>query len=242
MSKEKEQFMLDETRPVHASEEGGDAIDEKKLLRKIDWHLIPGLTVLFLLSFLDRSNGSPSFSVPSPAFLSLLFSRECSHRGSRRRHTHECVPLQRPWSAHSLPPFNIKAGNQFLTTLTIYFIGYILFEIPSNIVLKLTTPRFWLPTLTLAWGIVCTLMGLTQSFTGFLVARFFLGVAEAGFFPGVMFYLSMWYKRNEQLYRISFFFTAATLAGAFGGLFVSCAPASPSISRSRSFRHLPSPK
>jgi MFS family permease len=224
------------------TEDGGGGIDEKKLLRKIDWHLVPGLAVLFLLSYLDRTNGSPSFSFPSLGFLSSPFSRKCSHRGSRRRHTHECVSLRCPWSARLSPPFKIQAGNQYLTTLTIYFIGYALFEIPSNVVLKLTTPRLWLPTLTLAWGIVCTLMGLTQSFTGFLVARFFLGVAEAGLLPGVIFYLSMWYKRNEQLYRISLFYSVAILAGAFGGLFVSCAHASPSISRSRSFRRLPSPK
>jgi MFS family permease len=106
--------------------------------------------------------------------------------------------------------------------LTIYYIGCILFEIPCNIVLKLTSPRFWLPTITLAWGVVCTLMGLTQSFSGLLVARFFLGVTECGFFPGVVFYLSMWYKRNEQNYRIALFFSAVSLAGAFGGLFVRC--------------------
>jgi len=62
MSEEKEQ--INEIGPVQASEEGSDVIDEKKLLRKIDWHLIPGLTVLFLLSFLDRSNGSSSLSFP----------------------------------------------------------------------------------------------------------------------------------------------------------------------------------
>ena len=88
--------------------------------------------------------------------------------------------------------------------------------------LKLTSPRFWLPTITLAWGIVCTLMGLTQSFSGLLVARFFLGVTECGLFPGIVFYLSMWYKRNEQHYRIALFFSAVSLAGAFGGLLVRC--------------------
>jgi len=121
-----------------------------------------------------------------------------------------------------------QAGNQYLTTLTIYFIGYVLFEVPCNIVLRLTTPRFWLPTLTLAWGIVCTLMGLTQSFAGLLTARFFLGVTESGFFPGVAFYLSMWYKRNERQYRIALLMSAVTLSGAFGGLFVSYPPASSS--------------
>jgi MFS family permease len=57
-----------------------------------------------------------------------------------------------------------------------------------------------------------------QNLSGFLVARFFLGVTESGLFPGVVFYLSMWYKRRERQYRISLFFSAASLAGAFGGI------------------------
>lgn len=102
--------------------------------------------------------------------------------------------------------------------LTIFFVAYVLFEIPCNIVLKRTTPRLWLPTLCFIWGVVATLLGVVQTATGFLVARFFLGVAESGLFPGVVFYLSMWYRRREQHFRISLFFSAASLAGAFGGI------------------------
>jgi MFS family permease len=72
--------------------------------------------------------------------------------------------------------------------------------------------------LTLAWGVVSTLQGVTQSLTGFLIVRFFLGVAESGLFPGVVYYFSMWYKRSERQYRIALFFSAASLAGAFGGI------------------------
>ena len=99
-----------------------------------------------------------------------------------------------------------------------YFIGYVLFEIPCNIVLKRTTPKFWLPTLTIVWGVVATLTGIVNSLAGFFVVRFFLGVSESGLFPGVVWYLSMWYKRRERQYRISLFFSAASLAGAFGGI------------------------
>ena len=70
----------------------------------------------------------------------------------------------------------------------------------------------------LSWGIVATLMGICTNFTGFLLARFFLGVTESGLFPGVVFYLSMWYKRTETTFRIALFFSAASLAGAFGGV------------------------
>lgn len=135
-----------------------------------------------------------------------------------------------------------------MTSLTLYFIGYVLFEvsqphiptfsstsrkltspqIPCNVILKRTTPKIWLPTLTLVWGVVATLMGITQNLAGFFAVRFFLGVAESGLFPGVVFYLSMWYKRTERVYRVALFFSAASLAGAFGGIlaYVSC-PSSP---------------
>ncbi|QGI88034.1 hypothetical protein CEK25_002990 [Fusarium fujikuroi] len=150
--------------PPDLSDEAGTVdsssqINEKALLRKLDLKLLPAVGILYLLSFLDRSNG-----------------------------------------------------------LTLYFIGYVLFEIPCNIILKRTTPRLWLPTLTVAWGIVATLLGIVQNKTGFFIARFFLGVTESGLFPGVVYYFSMWYKRRERQYRISLFFSAASLAGAFGGI------------------------
>lgn len=63
-----------------------------------------------------------------------------------------------------------------------------------------------------------TLMGLVQSYAGLLTARIFLGITEAGLFPGVAFYLSMWYTRYEYQWRFSLFFSAVAIAGAFSGL------------------------
>ncbi|OAQ97295.1 hypothetical protein LLEC1_00064 [Akanthomyces lecanii] len=161
--------------------EFAEEINESKLLRKIDRHLLPAVGILYLLSFLDRSN------VGNARIEGMLNDLRIT-------------------------------GNQYLTGLTVYFIGYVLFEIPCNIVLKRTTPRIWLPTLTVAWGVVATLLGVVSNLTGFLVARFFLGAAESGLFPGVVYYFSMWYRRGERQYRISLFFGAASLAGAFGGI------------------------
>ena len=76
------------------------------------------------------------------------------------------------------------AGNQYLTGLTLFFVGYILFEVPCNIILKRTSPKLWLPTLTVVWGIVSTLQGIIHNLTGFFIVRFFLGIAEGGLFPG----------------------------------------------------------
>lgn len=110
------------------------------------------------------------------------------------------------------------AGNEYLTGLTIFFVGYVVFEVPWNVILKRTSPRIWLPTITFVWGAIATLSGVVENYSGFLASRFFLGLAEGGLFPGVVFYLSMWYKRNEQHYRVALFFSAASLAGAFGGV------------------------
>ncbi|XRM41005.1 hypothetical protein ABZX51_004304 [Aspergillus tubingensis] len=156
-------------------------INEKALLRKLDYRLLPPLTILYLLSFLDRSNV-----------------------GNAR--------------LEGMATEIHMSGDQYLTGLTLYFIGYVLFEVPCNIVLKKTTPRIWLPTLTLVWGVVATLLGVVQNYAGYLTSRTALGIAESGLFPGVVFYLSMWYKRNEQHYRVALFFSAASLAGAFGGI------------------------
>ncbi|KAI0532267.1 major facilitator superfamily domain-containing protein [Xylaria digitata] len=162
------------------SETAGPVVNEKALLRKIDVHLLPAVALLYLLSFLDRSN------VGNARIEGLL------------------EDLGMP-------------GDHYLTGLSLYFVGYVLFEIPCNIILKRTSPRAWLPTLTIAWGVVATLMGIVQNEAGFLAARFFLGVAESGLFPGVTYYFSMWYKRRERQYRVALFFSAASLAGAFGG-------------------------
>ena len=70
----------------------------------------------------------------------------------------------------------------------------------------------------LLWGIVMTLMGLVHNYEGLLAARWFLGITEAGLFPGVAYYLSCWYKRSEFGIRMAIFFSAAAVSGSFGGL------------------------
>jgi hypothetical protein len=80
MTEEKEPTAFEETASDRATaDESGDVIDEKKLLRKLDWHLIPGLTLLLLLSFLDRGNGNLLCSSPSPYIWLKFFSWKCPY-------------------------------------------------------------------------------------------------------------------------------------------------------------------
>lgn len=78
-----------------------------------------------------------------------------------------------------------------------------------------------------AWGTVMTLMGIVQDFKGLLIARLFLGVTEAGLYPGVAYYITMWYCRTEAQFRQAMFFSAASVAGAFSGLLAFAIAVSP---------------
>ncbi|TDZ31683.1 putative transporter [Colletotrichum sidae] len=110
-------------------------------------------------------------------------------------------------------------GVQYNTVLSIFFIPYVLFEVPSNIILKkVKRPSTYLGTLTLAWGIVMTCTGLTRNFAGLMVTRILLGTFEAGFFPGAIYLCSYWYMPNDLSTRISYFYCASALSGAFSGL------------------------
>lgn len=109
-------------------------------------------------------------------------------------------------------------GPQYGLCATVFFFTYSAFEIPSNLFLKRFRPSIWLPSIMVAWGTVMTLMGVVQTYHGLLVARVFLGVAEAGLYPGVAYYLTMWYRADEMAFRQGLFFSAASVAGAFSGL------------------------
>ncbi|THH33730.1 hypothetical protein EUX98_g439 [Antrodiella citrinella] len=113
------------------------------------------------------------------------------------------------------------SGNEYNTALVIFFVPYVLFEIPSNALMKRFKPHVWLSICMFMFGLVSCLQGLTQNYSGILAARFFLGLFESGMFPGCFYLLAMWYKRSEAQKRYTFFFCSTTLAGAFGGLLAS---------------------
>jgi MFS family permease len=115
----------------------------------------------------------------------------------------------------------IVNGTKYNIALVIFFVPYILFEIPSNIILKKLKPRVWLSICMFGFGLVTMLQGFVKSYSGLLATRFFLGVFETGMFPGAFYLIGMWYRRHEAQKRYSFFFSSTTLAGAFGGLLAS---------------------
>jgi MFS transporter, ACS family, tartrate transporter len=99
----------------------------------------------------------------------------------------------------------------------IFFIGYALFEVPSNLILARVGARRWLARIAISWGILACAMMCVRSPTQFYAARFALGVAEAGFFPGVIYYLSQWFPVTYRARAISGFVIAIPLSQVLGG-------------------------
>ncbi|KAJ6153745.1 hypothetical protein N7470_006704 [Penicillium chermesinum] len=163
----------------------GDDEEQQRLTRRLLWKLdvriLPVLALLFLCSFLDRTNVGNA----------------------------KIIGLEK----------DIKiSDHQYDIGLAIYYLFYICSELPSNLVLKKVSPKIWLPFLTITWGIITMCLGFVQNYGSFVAVRALLGVAEGGLLPGMILYLSSFYRRADLALRIGLFYTAASLSGAFGGL------------------------
>ncbi|PRC92414.1 MFS transporter [Solimicrobium silvestre] len=99
----------------------------------------------------------------------------------------------------------------------VFFIGYFLFEIPSNIILHKVGARIWIARIMITWGLISGAMIFVNSATMFYLMRFLLGVAEAGFFPGVILYLTYWYPAERRGKITAMFMTAVAISGVVGG-------------------------
>src|SRR6476660_4639387 len=99
----------------------------------------------------------------------------------------------------------------------IFFAGYILFEVPSNLALARFGARIWIARIMISWGLVAIAMAFVAGETSFYALRFALGVAEAGFFPGIILYLTYWFPREERARIVSLFMTAVPIATVVGG-------------------------
>ncbi|KAH6664417.1 MFS transporter-like protein [Halenospora varia] len=154
---------------------------EKRLLRKLDMRLIPVLFILYLFSYLDRSNiGNAKIAGMSAE---LKFS---------------------------------KNGNDYSWLLTIFYISYILFEWCA-LMWKVVPPHIWAAAMVFGWGLIATMQSAAHSWKAMMALRFLLGAFEAGFGPGVPYYLSFFYMRRELGLRIGLFLSAGPLATCFAG-------------------------
>ncbi|WRT65242.1 uncharacterized protein IL334_002185 [Kwoniella shivajii] len=110
------------------------------------------------------------------------------------------------------------SSSDYSLVLSIFFVGYLLNEVPCNMILARSKPSVFLPTIMILWGGMSIGAKGINSLGGMVAFRMVLGLVEAGFFPGVMLLMSCWYKPAELSKRIAAFYTASLVSGAFGGL------------------------
>jgi ACS family tartrate transporter-like MFS transporter len=108
-------------------------------------------------------------------------------------------------------------ATQFGFGSGVFFLGYCLFEVPSNLLLARVGARRWIARIMISWGVLAAALAFTRGPVSFAVLRFLLGVAEAGFFPGIVYFLSCWYPARLRARAIAAFLVAIPLSGIIGG-------------------------
>ncbi|CAI6099440.1 hypothetical protein V2G26_004117 [Clonostachys chloroleuca] len=152
----------------------------KKFVKKLDWKMMPMVTVMFLLNYLDRVN-------VSNARLAGFQS--------------DCAMSDTAWNAG----------------ISAFYVGYLFGQLPGNLILSKTKPNQFLPIIMLCWS-VCTLcMATLKDGPGFAVCRFFIGLTEAPFFPGLTLMTSSWYTKEENPFRMALWHAGNTVANIVSG-------------------------
>ncbi|PYT86813.1 MAG: MFS transporter [Acidobacteria bacterium] len=108
------------------------------------------------------------------------------------------------------------SSQQYGIAAGIFFIGYFLFEVPSNLILHKVGARIWIARILLGWGLVASLTGLVESIHQLYAARVLLGFAEAGYYPGIVLYLTYWFRQREQARVLSLFLTGFAVNSILG--------------------------
>ena len=148
--------------------------EEKKLLRRIDWHIMPWVSIMFLLKNVDYSNAANARIMNGGTPQNILTQLHIS-------------------------------SDDFNWVSTIYYLPYILAEAPSNLFVKKLLPSTWQSRIVVSWGIVLACHAAVTNSSGLYAARFFLGLAEAGMFPGVILQMTYFYRPDEMSLRLLYF-------------------------------------
>ncbi|KAI8317532.1 MFS transporter prlL [Colletotrichum sp. SAR11_240] len=169
--------------------------EEKKLLRRVDWHLMVLCALIFMVKNVDANNAAHA---------------RIMNRGTPRNILTELK----------------MTGDDYNFVSTLYYIPFIIFEIPSNLIMKKMLPSRFQARIMVTWGITLACHAAVKSKEGLWVARFFLGLCEAGMFPGIILQLTYWYRADEMTIRLLIFYSfeffanvvSAVLAFAFDGI------------------------
>ncbi|KAI1103492.1 MFS transporter [Jackrogersella minutella] len=173
--------------PKSTTNEEFDHQRSKRLNRRLDIRILPLCGFLYLLNFLDRGNIANAKVLNQETGNDLLQSTGMT-------------------------------ANGYSLTVTLFSVAYTLFEVPSNWIMKhYVRPPVWLAFLLGCWGALTLGFAGVKNYATVLVLRMLIGVFEAGFFPGIVYLITIWYRHDERAIRIAFVIAFCNLAGAFGG-------------------------
>jgi sugar phosphate permease len=184
-----------------------DPVEERRLVYKIDFYIIPTVALLYLFCFIDRANIGKQPHSCHGIYVQLPFLIKPSPTGNAR-----LAGFEKDLSL---------TGYNYNQVLSVFYISYIIFEIPGTMACKWIGPGWFLPATTLAFGITTVAFAFVHDIHTACAVRFLLGIFEAPMLPGIAYYMSRWYRRSELVFRLALYVVMAPLAGAFGGLLAS---------------------
>ncbi|KAI0897931.1 MFS transporter [Annulohypoxylon nitens] len=155
--------------------------EEKTLVRKLDFYIMPTICVMYFLNYVDRN----------------------AIAQARLNHFESDLNM---------------AGNEFNTAVSILFVGYVLMQVPSNMLITRIKPGVYMSGWMFLWAVVSTCTAAVKSYRGLVACRFFLGIAEAPFYPGATYILAIYYTHSEMATRIGLMYCGQLLATGFTGL------------------------
>jgi ACS family tartrate transporter-like MFS transporter len=185
---------MPESETVLAGSRAGDAELSARVFRSVGWRLIPFLCLLYVCNLIDRGNV-----------------------GFARLDMQEALSIDR-WVIDLLRPTmeDDLAIRKWVFDwgIGLFYFGYLLFEVPSNLLLRRMGARRWIARIMITWGLVTCATMFVRGMWDFFLVRILLGVAEAGFFPGIVLYLSYWFPARQRA-RVMAYFMAANAIAAF---------------------------
>jgi MFS family permease len=185
---------------------------ESQLHKKISIRIVPFLFMMYLLAFLDRAN-----LANVKLFIVNTTTNSTEPPGCNTTSSGHCTP-------------GFITEKEYGMAVGVFYIGYVLFAIPSNLILKRTGAPKWLGFITLVWGTLTICTFFVKTAVELIIVRFFLGLAESGndtqstifmpsgFFPGIMYYLSLWFPPKRLAYSIGLIYFASPVAGVLSGI------------------------
>lgn len=197
-----------------------DPEEERKLVRKLDWHIIPVVVVAYVFAFLDRAQIGTCVCRLSPEDPRPVAQTDASRQ--RRCRGYDRRPQYVMACAVSIPLLTLLRvdfpPNGLSVATSVFYATYVVFETPSTVLLRTLRPSRLMPILTVTWGVITIGNGFARNYETVIACRVLLGVTEAALSPCSVLYMTSFYRRSELGLRLCYMYLSVAGSGTVGGL------------------------